>query len=448
MPKPLSAFRDPTRPERLRGHLRLGARLLGQAALHPLRPRLYLLDPSFEAGYGHYLTVAKNLAEECAAGGWNFTHLTGPLDEKPSPARLRHFHWPGYLPMRTRPDLVEPIVIFRNRRRSMKILNRFVRALAPVLALDRIIFPAGESHFLFYTGDLLFPWAVLRSLPLAPRQHLAVFQFTLPARFEEPREQKRLRRHARLLAGAYARAGAPAARVHLCTDSPALERWLGPSLDGHLEPLQPPVLSRTEIAALPTPADLAHRPHPCGYFGYFRQKHGWPVVQQMLERLAGRDTRWFLQLGSYRAEPPAVAHAQEVAAAAGATLHLGFLPLPEFSAVLGRCSSLLLPYHAASYALLSSGKLILALCYGCYPVVPADTWLAEVVRELDYGLVAAEGEWLDVPRRLAALDFPQLWELRRERVRAFLEQFTARSLLASLRRLAAGERTPARVSAG
>jgi hypothetical protein len=113
-------------------------------------------------------------------------------------------------------------------------------------------------------------------------------------------------------------------------------------------------------------------------------------------------------------------------------LQLGFFPETEYGAALDQCASLLLPYRVQQYAFLSSGKLIDALRHGCFPVVPAGTWLAETLQQLNYGLVVGHDEWPAVPARLAALDLPALWTHRLPAIREFLSRFTASALLNSL----------------
>ncbi len=396
------------------------------------RPRLYLLDPSYEQEIGHYGSVARHLAEACAARSWLFVHLTGPQDRPPNGPRIPWFRRDARLPMRIyRPEL-GPKVLHGIRGDTRRSLRVFIRDLGAALALDRLIFPEGEAYFFFYTGDLLHPWAYLERGPLGPRQHLAVFQFNLPPHFEKATQQKRFSRHAKLLAQRLeAGKGANATRVRLCTDSPALGRLLKPALGSSLAYACPPLVGPEDLETLPTPEEIARRPHPLGYFGYLSEKHGWPILRELLEAQAGRQSRWLLKINPKR-HPEDVAVAQQAATAAGATLQLGFFPEAEYHASLDRCASLLLPYRPQQYAFLSSGKLIDALRHGCLPIVPANTWLAETVRQLDYGLVVAPQYWGAVPACLAVLDLPALWARRRAAVREFLGRFTAACLLDSL----------------
>jgi hypothetical protein len=201
-------------------------------------------------------------------------------------------------------------------------------------------------------------------------------------------------------------------------------------------PAHPPLVETSTLAAWLTPSDLNDRPHPCGYFGYLSPKHGWSTVHQLLRDRAGQNTRWFLALNQKRCEPPDLAQARLAAQAAGATLRLGFMSEDQYFDALGRCSAILLPYASGPYAMISSGKLIDALVKACFPVVPANTWLAEIVQTTGYGLVVAESDWPLVPARLAALDLPALWHEHQARVREFVSQFTARHLLDELSRLA------------
>jgi hypothetical protein len=403
--------------------------LLAARLRAPGRPRLYLIDPSYQNDYGHYRAVAERLGAECAARGWSFFHLTGPLDPAPPSARAPVFQYVARLPVHLREPGMERPLLRNLHLDTTRVLRRFARVLGGVLALDRALFPDGDAYFLFYTGEFLHPWALLDGGRLGRRQHFVVFQFLLPPRFAELAEQTRFRQHARLLARRLATAGDSAARVRVATDSPALQRWLAPTLGERLEILPPPFLSAADFAALPEAAALARRPHPCAYFGYLTGKHGWHHVLHLLQRQAGQATRWLVQLDYKNAEFADREKARAAIAAAGATLIEGHLDPVQFSAAMARCASVLLPYRARDYAYISSAKLILALGHGCFPIVPAGTWLDEIVREAGYGLAVAEREWPEVPRRLAALDLPALWAARRERVRELVSRYTPGALL-------------------
>ncbi len=281
---------------------------------------------------------------------------------------------------------------------------------------------------------MLFLWSLLNGGRLGPRQHLALFQFTLPTAFDSPLGRNRFQRHARLLAHRLASSDS-AARIHLCSDSPPLQRWLAPTLGRWIVPAHPPLLEPADLDPWPTSADLAERPHPCGYFGYLTPKHGWSIVHQLLRDRAGQNTRWLLALNPKRCEPPDLEAARRAAQLAGATLRLGFMSVDQYAAALDLCSAILLPYASGQYAMISSGKLIDALTHACFPVVPANTWLAEIVQTIGYGLVVSENDWPLVPARLAALNLPALWALHQARVREFVSQFTASHLLTELSRL-------------
>jgi hypothetical protein len=401
-------------------------------ALNHTVPRFYFVDSAYEPGVGHYTRVARALAEECAARGWTFIHLTGPFDQSLSAGRIRIFHDPGRLALRflyAEPEFSDLEAV---RQTTRSTLRHFTWELGAALDLDRQFFPDGDSYFFFYTGDVLLPWSQLRRAPLGPRQHFSVFQFSLPPNFHLSIVQTRFARHARLLARQLEASPESAARFRLCTDSPALFRRLAPTLGQWLAEAHPPLLTSADFESLPAPANLAHRPHPCGYFAYLTPKHGWPIVLQYLRERVGQNTRWRLSLNLKRGEPALLDEARQTAAAAGADLHIGFWTEAEYAAALASCSCLLLPYTPAPYALLSSGKLIDALRHGCFPVVPANTWLADTVNALGYGLVVNDGDWPTVPAHLAILDLPALWAQRQARVRDFLSQFTARACLDSL----------------
>ncbi|MGA2052896.1 MAG: hypothetical protein ABSH19_06265 [Opitutales bacterium] len=406
--------------------------LQSMAGRPPHSPRFYFVDPAYEPAVGHYACVARALAAECAARGWPFIHLTGPFDQTPADNRIPLFHDHGRLALRflhSEPEFSNQSQV---RASTRTVRGHFTWELGAVLDLDRDLFSTGESYFFFYTGDILHPWSQLRRAPLGPRQHLAVFQFSLPSNFQLPSVQTRFARHTRLLARVLETSKDSSARFRLCTDSPALRRLLTPVLGRQLAEIQPPLLASSDLASLPAPADLANRPHPCGYFGYLTPKHGWPIVLQYLREHAGQKTRWLLALNLKRGEPALLDVARQTASSAGAELHVGFWTEVQYSAALASCSCLLLPYTAAPYTLISSGKLIDALRHACLPVVPVGTWLAEVVQQLGYGLVVAEGDWPGVPARLANLDLPSLWAQRQARVRDFLSSFTARTCLDTL----------------
>jgi glycosyltransferase involved in cell wall biosynthesis len=407
----------------------------------PRRPRFYFIDPSYEDDSGHYRCVARELSRECAARGWSFFHLTGPLDASARSHRLPVFHHAGRLPIRQFDHETEFERVHYLRRATRRALRRLGRQLGFVFALDRWMFDSAESWFFYYTGDFLILRPILDGGRLGPRQHLAVFQFSLPSMFDVPAGRRRFALHAALVARRLA-ACEFAARIHLCTDSPPLQSWLSPLLGRWLATAHPPLVESSARAQLPAASALGRRPHPFGYFGYVSPKHGWSTVRQLLFNLAGQNTCALLVLNPKRAEPPLIAEARSTALAAGATLHLGFLSDARYAALLDSCSSLLLPYNSSSYSLISSGKLIDAFRHGCFPVVPAHTWLAETVQSLGYGLVVQPGDWSSVPDRLAALDLPALWSRHQPAVSAFIAQFTARQLLTELTDLAAASSEP------
>jgi hypothetical protein len=411
------------------GHRLMHLRLSGK---NPVR--FYLLDPSYQEEFGHYRNVAQRLADECTRRGWAFFHLTGLKDQNTA-GRIPFFADAARPLIRTFiPGVHQPRNAYNLCRRTTATLRRFLRALRVVLVLDRWLLRAPASYFYIHTGDLLHLWAFLDSSRLSPHQHLFCTQFYLPVHFEQLSEQTRFYRHAHLLATRLHAAHADTSRVHLCSDSPILLRNLAPALGSWPRLLPHPLLRPELLAALPQSESLAHRPHPCGYFGYFTPKYGWPVIERLLQQQADRDTRWLLGLNSKNKDQPHLDEIQRTAAAAQATLCLGYWPDDEYAAALDRCSALLLPYNPNLYAVLSSARLIDALCHGCFPVVPANTWLAEVVRTVDYGLIIEDAQWFHVPAHLTTLDFPALWAARRERVLSYLQQYTAAAFLDTLSR--------------
>jgi glycosyltransferase involved in cell wall biosynthesis len=402
-------------------------RLLRARASAPVR--FYLLDPSYQENFGHYRNVAERLAEECARRDWLFFHLTG-VDDTISSDRLPYFTYPARPRIRTFvPDPLYPGRCHRFCHRTTVALNRFLEIFGLVRTVDRLLLPSSDAYFYLHTGDLLYLWAFLSSSRVAPHQHLFCTQFFLPIHIDRPNEQTRFASHARLLARHLL---SSPARIHLCSDSPTLLRHLSPILGFWPKMLSHPLLRPELLDALPPAENLRHRPHPCSYFGYFNNKYGWPIVRRLLEQHAGANTRWLVGLNPKNQDQPAVNDARLAASAAGATLHLGYLPDDQYAAALDRCACVLLPYSPKLYAMISSARLIDALCHGCLPVVPDHTWLAEVVQQVDYGLVVSPAEWSGVPARLAALDLPALWTARREHVRDFLAQFTARAFIDTL----------------
>jgi len=220
--------------------------------------------------------------------------------------------------------------------------------------------------------------------------------------------------------------------LHLYSDSPRLLDSLVPHLGSWPRLLGHPLLNCAALDSLPTPASLANRPHPCGYFGYFSAKHGWPIIHRLLKAQAGKNTRWLLGINVKHPERATLLTIQASAAAANATMRLGYLPEDEYAAALDRCSTVLLPYSPSHYAMVSSAKAIDALAHGCFPIVPANTWLADIVRRAGYGLIVENGRWLDVPAAVAKLDLPSLWSERRSAVFALIQQFTAAHFLDAL----------------
>ncbi|MGA2052897.1 MAG: hypothetical protein ABSH19_06270 [Opitutales bacterium] len=413
----------------------LARRLWRARASTPVR--FYLLDPSYHDHFGHYRNLAQRLAEECVRRGWMFIHITGTEDPHPAD-RLPFFHHPARPAIRTFiPDPQFPRRAHRLCRRTTVALKSFLSAFGILRTLDRWLLPSSDAYFYLPTGDLLYLWAFLNSSRLSPRHHLWCNQFYLPLHFESPNGQIRFARHAHLLARLRQSLPEHAARVHLTSDSPALLRHLSPILGSWPKLLPHPLLRPDLLDTLPAPENLLNRPHPCSYFGYIvtNPKRGWPIVQRLLRQHAGTNTRWFLGLNSKNREPNLIDEARQDAAAAGATLHFGYLPDDEYAVALDRSASVLLPYSPAFYAMISSARVIDALCHGCLPVVPARTWLAEVVQQVDFGLIVNDSDWPGVPARLASLDFAALWAARREPIRAFLAQFTARAFLDTLRRI-------------
>lgn len=183
---------------------------------------------------------------------------------------------------------------------------------------------------------------------------------------------------------------------------------------------------------MPSPESLAQRPHPFGYCGYLSEKHGWPVMRQLLQSRTGQNTRWLVQFIPTRQTAAEVAAALDAISAAGAISRTGYSSDEQYAANLASCACLLLPYDADDYAYLSSAKIIDALRHGCFPIVPANTWLAEIVRRAGYGLMIEKGQWLDVPATVAKLDLPALWSQRRSAILALAEQFTADHFLSTI----------------
>lgn len=399
------------------------------------RPRLYLLDPSYQNNFGHYRTIARHLAKDCARRGWDFIHLTGSRDRNPA-QRIPLFPFSALLPIR----LAEPFWTRKQRRwafcKTAFVVRYFFRMLRIVAALDRLILPGHAARFVMYTGDFPYFMPLLDSPFLGPRQQLTLCQFYLPLHFGEPSEKRRFLAHARLL-GRRFRSAAPRATnvLHLCSDSPRLRDLLSPALGSNISLLYPPLLAALRLEDLPSPESLAQRPHPFGYCGYLSEKHGWPVIRQLLQSHAGKNTRWLVQFIPTQQTAAEVAPALDAITAAGAISRTGYSSDEQYAANLASCACLLLPYDADDYAYLSSAKVIDALRHGCFPIVPADTWPAEIVRRAGYGLIVQKGQWLDAPAAVAKLDLPSLWSERRSTVLALIQQFTAAHFLTALEQI-------------
>jgi len=405
---------------------------LGDRRAESTRPRLYLLDPSYQNSFGHYRSVAHHLAEDCARRGWNFIHLTGALDKHPA-QRIPLFALPARLPLR----LAEPFWSRNQHRKAHRktafALRYFTFMVKIVAAFDRLLLPGHPAHFVMYTGDLLYFIPLLNSPFLGPRQHLHLLQFYLPIHFAEPAEKRRFLSHARLLAQRF-RSAAPDTilNLHLYSDSPLLHGLLAPLLGAKISVLYPPFLAAFNPEDLPAPESLAQRPHPFGYFGYLTEKHGWPIMRQLLQSRAGQSTGWLIQFIPAHCTAAEIAAARATITAAGATALTGYYPPNKFSAAVAQCAGIFLPYDTDDYAFLSSAKIIDALRQGCFPIVPAHTWPAEIVRRAGYGLIVEKGPWLDAPAAVAQLDLPALWSQRRSAILALIEQFTAAHFLSAI----------------
>jgi hypothetical protein len=409
--------------------LRLLARLRPRA---DSLKRFYLIDPSFRGNFGLYDTLARRLRAECAARGWVFIHLTGPFDRWGTD-RFSLFAAAALLPTRIPPEHVRSPREWRELRRAdSRALRHFSRRLGALLALDRWFLSAGDSYFYFPTGDLLYLYALLDKFRPAPRQHIVSMHFNVPGDQAQPRELRRLVLQSQLLGRRLRQPEAASLPIRLGTDVSALQRLLAPALGASCQFLHFPLLDPNEPDALPLPASLAARPYAWGYFGYASPKHGWPVIDRLLQNAPASASRGFISINPQPGYPEMIEEAKIAAIAAGDSFHFGYWADGEYAAALARCAALLFPYDRPHYMMVSSGKLIDALRHACFPVVPAGTWLAETVQEVDYGLIVQEQDWPGVPRQLATLDLPALWNTRRLRVRDFLQQFTAPSLLASL----------------
>ncbi len=172
-----------------------------------------------------------------------------------------------------------------------------------------------------------------------------------------------------------------------------------------------------------------------GYFGYAHPKQGYILAKQLYMNLS--------RSGDYSNVNFIVRHHtkfsdQSINAAANEfkkeTLNITHIPSSvskaEYDELISACDILLIPHSRDDYPCQTSGSFVDCLSTGKIVIVPADTWMSDILKKYGSGRSFTSGDFLSFKAATEAVlnDFDKYYDMTEREIQNFADFYTADTL--------------------